>query len=219
MWTGRHCCKERCPLPSSRPSVAKKTSVTSTRSSPPSLRRSRLHARFASCLGRTRTASGTSTTSLTSASGMRASQTIFVTLLARAEWRCQLTVGQNYTVNERDRWETTRRQSAGFKHPLRKSKLRKILYGVVCHEWITIETTSPTTVQHTSDLFILWTSDFETHPISWSVSVVTGGGLCAADCSGGCSVASHTNALHLYLYVIHRNSFVLLLVRVELVLF
>lgn len=36
--TGRHCCKERCPLPSYPPSAARKMSVTSTRSSPPNPR-------------------------------------------------------------------------------------------------------------------------------------------------------------------------------------
>lgn len=68
-WTGRRCCKGRRLLPSSPPSSARKTSATSTRSSPPKRRRSRRHVSAACSPAKTRTASGTLTTSLTSASG------------------------------------------------------------------------------------------------------------------------------------------------------
>lgn len=70
-WTGRRCCRGRCPLPSSLQSAAKKTSVTLTRSLPPNLRCSRLHVSPARSPAKTRTVSGTSITSLTSASGAR----------------------------------------------------------------------------------------------------------------------------------------------------
>lgn len=74
-WTGRRCCRGRCPLPSSPPLVARKTSATLTRSSPLKLRPSRRHVSLACSPAKTRKASGNSTTSLTSASELGASQT------------------------------------------------------------------------------------------------------------------------------------------------
>lgn len=66
-WTGRRCCRGKCPRPSSRPSAARKTSVTLTRSSPLKCPRSLRRGSLASSAAGTRKASGTLTTSRTSA--------------------------------------------------------------------------------------------------------------------------------------------------------
>lgn len=69
MWTGRCCCRGRLRPPSSPPLSGRKTSATSTRSSPPNLRHSRHHANLVCSPAKTRRASGTLTTFPTSASG------------------------------------------------------------------------------------------------------------------------------------------------------
>lgn len=103
-WTGRRCCRGKCRLPSSPPLAARKTSATSTRSSPLKRRRSRLHVSLACSPAKTRTASGILTTSLTSASGDGWGLKDFEEcLLLKASWRscrsgptvstdCELTV-------------------------------------------------------------------------------------------------------------------------------
>lgn len=113
MWTGRRCCRERRPRPSSRPSAARKTSVTLTRSSPLKCPRSLLRGSLACSPAKTRTASGTLTTSRTSAEGPRGSSMSrmfrldsIVTVVHKerdsVSTDCPLIVlsANNYTVNE-----------------------------------------------------------------------------------------------------------------------
>lgn len=69
MWTGRRCYRGKCRRPSSRPSAAGKTSVTLTRSSPLKCPHSLRRGSLAFSAARTRKASGTLTTSQTSAEG------------------------------------------------------------------------------------------------------------------------------------------------------
>lgn len=76
MWTGRRCCREKRPRPSSRPSAARRTSVTLTRSSPLKCPRSLLRGSPACSPAKTRKASGTLTTSRTSAEGPRGSSIV-----------------------------------------------------------------------------------------------------------------------------------------------
>lgn len=126
MWTGRRCCREKHRRPSSRPSAARRTSVTLTRSSPLKCPRSLLRGSPACSPAKTRKASGTLTTSRTSAEGPRGSSMSWMFRLdsivtfvhkERDTVSTDLSVdclsANNYTVNECEEAEGLRVSPSG----------------------------------------------------------------------------------------------------------
>lgn len=212
MWTGKRCCKGKCPHPSSRPSVARKMSATLTRSSPLKCRRSHLHGSLVCSPGKNRRASGTLTMSLTSARGPRGSlmlwmfdlDSIVTVVPKQGDCLYWLSIdclsANNYTVNE---WICLVKD---WDH----SSLNRWFRGQnIVSELKENESPPPQSSPNTSDLCIMQTFAFKTPPpVMLCVGVVT-----CAGARGGARclfvpltvwvlllMAAHTNALHLYLY-------------------